>query len=223
MKDTLGILASCLVTVSAFATDPWPTERVRLKDGTLVATLQPKWEEALVLFDTKLNAVKTFSVDVLCPGTNMESEVQSSTAGTIWYQNAIAFTDSTGGFLAIRLASQRIILVDLTSRALTNQIPDRLREEIARSTREKALKLLGSYEPFKRQTGAILCGQLRIREAVPQLKSLLSDTDYYTTYYTTNLPLQWFRKYYVRKAAKDALEAMGQKPSGVIIEEPDER
>jgi hypothetical protein len=34
-------------------------------------------------------------------------------------------------------------------------------------------------------------------------------------------PVKWTRVYHVRKAAKEALELMGEKVEGVVAEEPD--
>ena len=96
-------------------------------------------------------------------------------------------------------------------------MPPEVQEQIRTILIKKAIKLLSSQEPKDRQTGAIACGQLQIEESIPKLKELLQDENYYTT----NLPKEWTRVYYVRKAAKTALEQMKESVDNIVIEEPD--
>ncbi len=82
-----------------------------------------------------------------------------------------------------------------------------------------AIRLLGSKEPSERKTGALLCGQEKLTEAIPSLQKLLTDD----ASFSTNVPKEWTRVYFVRKAAKEALEAMGEKVEGVVTQEPEDR
>jgi hypothetical protein len=76
--------------------------------------------------------------------------------------------------------------------------------------------LLDSKQASKRKIGASICGQLKITSAIPRLKVLLEDDQYCMSSSSFN---SWTRVYYVRKAAKDALEAMGEKVNDVIVVE----
>ena len=103
----------------------------------------------------------------------------------------------------------RADLIDLWAEILEKEADDTLRMT--------ALRMLDSKESRERQTGAIICGQLRIREALPKLKGLLSDENSYTT----NVPKKWTRVYFVRKAAKKALEDLGETANNIVVEELD--
>jgi len=81
------------------------------------------------------------------------------------------------------------------------------------------IRMLDSKEAEERKTGAIVAGQEKLTQAIPSLRRLLDDRESFTT----NEPKKWTRVYFVRKAAKEALEAMGQTVKGVTIEEPDKK
>lgn len=77
------------------------------------------------------------------------------------------------------------------------------------------LALLDSSVASEREIGASICGQMKVTSAIPRLKELLKDDQYCES---TSMCFAWTRVYYVRKAAKDALEAMGEEVKGVIVE-----
>ena len=56
------------------------------------------------------------------------------------------------------------------------------------------------------------------KATMPELKNLLGDENYYNT----NIPEEWTRLYYVRKAAKEALEELGITVDKIVIEEFDQ-
>lgn len=62
-----------------------------------------------------------------------------------------------------------------------------------------------------RETGCIHCGQLKLDDAVPRLRSLLEDKSTFS-----RIGYREEVVYYVRKAAKEALEAMGHKAEAVV-------
>ena len=75
------------------------------------------------------------------------------------------------------------------------------------------LLMLCSEEANDRKTGALLCGQEKLPEAIPALKKLLSDPAWFMRGSTIIL--------YVREAAKVALESMGACPDGVVTRLPE--
>lgn len=77
--------------------------------------------------------------------------------------------------------------------------------------------MLSSTEAAERKTAALVCGRERLTTAIPKLKDLLSDQEYFTT----NHPKSWTRVYYVRQAAKDALEKLGEDVGHVAVTAPD--
>jgi hypothetical protein len=77
--------------------------------------------------------------------------------------------------------------------------------------------MLSSDCAAERKTGAMVCGQEGFRKYVPELRKLLVDKEYLTT----NVPKEWTKVYFVRKAAKNALICMGEKVDEVITEELD--
>jgi hypothetical protein len=91
-----------------------------------------------------------------------------------------------------------------------------IRDFADKKIKSDGLALLGSKHASERKIGALICGQERITSAIPRLTELLKDDQYYES---TSTFISWTRVYYVRKAAKDALEAMGEKVKGVIVEE----
>ncbi len=80
-----------------------------------------------------------------------------------------------------------------------------------------AIAMLSSTDADERKTAALVCGRERLTAAVPKLKSLLSDQKYFTT----NQPKAWTRVYYVRRAAKDALQKLGEDVGDVVVTAPD--
>ena len=78
------------------------------------------------------------------------------------------------------------------------------------------MALLDSKNASERTTGAAICGQLKIKSAIPRLKDLLKDDQYSLS---VSSLISERRFYDVRKAARDALEAMGEKVKGVVVEE----
>ena len=84
-----------------------------------------------------------------------------------------------------------------------------------------ALQWLDSEAPYKRQTGATVCKDLKISKGIPRLKELLQDKEFYTTYSGEIRPGNGTIVLYVRKAAKEALLALGENIENVITELPE--
>lgn len=106
--------------------------------------------------------------------------------------------------LVIRLGHGKFIGVSLSDSRPVSKLPKALMAFGKCRSIELSLKLLKSKKPIERQTGAIVCGQEKVRRAIPLLKQLLKDD----AYYTTNIPKEGTRVFYVRRAAKTALELM---------------
>lgn len=207
---TYAVLVWLCVTSIVHATRPWPTMVVKRRDGSPAAKLQPSQPEAVVLLDASTNVACSFSTDEF----NLPVQVQS-TAGYIWYANAIAFVDAEEHTLIIRLKEPRIVAIDLISRKVLRKMPEHLSAEVNRTLHDAGVRLLKAPDPRDRQTGAIVCGQLKIREAVSTLRSLLTDSTYLSQ---KSGDAPWVNVYYVRKAAKEALEAMGERVADIQVE-----
>lgn len=81
---------------------------------------------------------------------------------------------------------------------------------------EIARKYLESKDTEERRTGAIVAGQLKLREAIPRLRVLLKDDAHKDLF---SLPFFWKKEYFVADAAQESLEKMGEKAG----EEPSQR
>jgi hypothetical protein len=149
-----------------------------------------------------------------------------------WNENSISFFGPDEEKYFIRLHWGKWIVLDLHRGDLFQKeqpfFRDDLRREHAREWeklvqyRQKTLakhtiRLLGSEKAEDRKTGALVSGQEKLKDAIPRLRKLLDDKEFFTT----NVPKEWTRVYFVRKAAKEALEAIGEKVQAVIIEEPE--
>jgi hypothetical protein len=151
------------------------------------------------------------------------SSIKVTVGSTWWDENAVVFFTQGDEVLCIRLHWGKLLFVRLSSGSLITPRPKGFRDDWGTMNRYAdaelpalALKLLKSKTPRDRETGALVSGQMKLPEAVPLLRDLLTDKESYTV--TANR--QTTRIYYVRKAAKEALEAMGHSTAGVIVEEP---
>jgi hypothetical protein len=82
--------------------------------------------------------------------------------------------------------------------------------------RSEALGLLDSSDPQERKTGALICGQEKLTEAIPKLQFLLGDRSWFTQGSGGSQTIV----FYVRQSAKQALEAMGETVAGVVTQLP---
>ena len=81
---------------------------------------------------------------------------------------------------------------------------------------EQTAAMLDSNASDQRRTGAMVCGQEKYRQTIPKLRTLLTDNAYHTQGGGSEVT----KVFYVRKAAKQALERMGEKVESVVVEEP---
>lgn len=156
-------------------------------------------------------------------------KIEMSTAGFLWSKDAISFFDPSEEKFLIRLHWGKWLVFDLRTGELFPREPkfsdadfkqahaeewQRLDEFKSQTIAARALALLKFPEPEAQKNGILICGQENIREAIPKLKGFLTSP----AFYSTGSGNQKIRVYFVRKAAKEALEQMGEKVTGVIIE-----
>lgn len=187
----------------------------------------------IVIYGAYGRLISVHGLDSL--GLKYEYEHIIRTVSSYWWnEDSISFFDPNQEFFIVRLHWGKMIFLDLDSGDLMDSkwhetargklMPEKkwqsLHRFASKQVKELAIQLLDSEDSNERKTGALVCGQNKIEKAIPRLIKLLSDTEYSIT----NLPKEWTRSYYVRKAAKAALENMGQKlDSDVIFEEPDKK
>lgn len=151
-----------------------------------------------------------------------------------WNEDSVSFFDPSEKYFLIRLHWGKWIVLDLSSGNLFVRSEKFYRDDLKKEHEEKwakldkfkkdklaerAFKMLGSSEPEERKTGAMICGQEGLKKAIPALKGLLKDKETYLTGQGQSKAMT--RVYYVRKIAKEALEKMGVKAEGIVIEEPE--
>jgi hypothetical protein len=157
-------------------------------------------------------------------------QIEISVSSFWWDKDAICFFGPRDETFFVRLHWGRLLIFSLRSGNRLDQKEDSAsiqrythldswQDFVKNKVREHALILLDSNEPEERKTGALVCGQEKFEKSVTRLKELLVDT----ASYSTNIPKEWTRVYFVRKAAKEALDKMGQKTENIVIEEPENR
>ncbi len=213
MKIKILIILLFLSCHFCYATTPYPDKTVQTSDKNISVRLTTRrgLDTAILIEDKQGRTLKTIKESDL----NLDYKSELATAGNDWYQNSIAFINKSDNYFVLRLRWNKILVIDLKTKTLINAIPKELSEEIKDTLYQRAIKLLSSDNPKDKQTGAIVCGQMNIRNGIPKLKELLSDEAYYSQQSGES---PWRTVYVVRKAAKEALESMGEIVSGVIIE-----
>ncbi|HOX57823.1 MAG TPA: hypothetical protein PLC99_13125 [Verrucomicrobiota bacterium] len=211
-----------LVEGSSQATTPHPSRRFHGADGKIEVRLNPTAREGALEI---LRAVPPEPIKLGLKDLSADLERRWgrrwTTAGTHWYRNAMGFVSQDERYFFLRSDSGEIVVLDLGRGQVAAKPPKEPLDEAGRWFRKRAVELLASKEPVERETGALAVGQMKIREAIPALRALLEDDSYVSVYPSEGKP---HREYYVRKAAKTALEAMGEQVTGVETQvEFDER
>lgn len=205
-----------------------------LNDRSPVRAFVPNSGECVVTIDEwhnvgQLPIVIYGAAGELIKAHNLESlnvdlsKVIASTSSVWWDEDALMFFGPDDRTFIIRLSSGQIIVLKLRSGRVLDvgdagspvQLSkgDRLAQYINIKSTELAVKYLASNSPEERKTGAIVAGQLKITAAIPKLIELLDD------------PAQMRRSrdgtpyayYYVRDAAKTALELLGEQVPNIVI------
>ncbi len=208
-------LINDLIPVRAYVTD----------SGRYVVTMD-EWHGVgklpVVIYGPSGNLIKTHDIDSLGLGDDIE-HIDRTVSSYWWNQDAIIFFGPKEEKLFVRLHWGKTLIIDLQSGGVhTADKPDSrggsrtaLLGYAKKKTRGIALSLLDSNDAHERSTGALICGQLKIRQAIPRLKELLSDSRYHVEHSGFG---PYRNVYYVRKRAAEALQGMGVEVREVILE-----
>jgi hypothetical protein len=211
--------------------------RVFVADSGQYVLTMDEWhsvgELPVVIYGPRGELVRVHSTDSL--GLKDDTLHIDRTISSYWWnENSISFFGPDEAKFFIRLHWGKWIVLDLRRGDLFQKEEMFFRDDLRKQHEQEweklvqyrqqtlakhAIRMLGSEEAQDRQTGALLSGQEKLKEAISRLRKLLDDKESFST----NVPKEWTRVYFVRKAAKEALEAMGEKVQAVIIEEPDNR
>ena len=185
----------------------------------------------VVIYGARGRLVKAHSIDSLDLDDDV-GHIQTTMSSCLWNEDSVSFFGPKEETFVIRLHWGRMLILDLSngrvmnkgshrfSRAIANEEAWRiLLDFVAKQLRQRALAMLISMHPEDRKTGAMLSGQVMIREAIPRLRELLGDRSYYTTmggaHEESTIVL------YVREAARQALEKLGEETGPVLTELPE--
>jgi len=205
-------------------------------DGEHVVTLD-EWhhvgELPVVIYGPRGRRAAVHTIETLGLGEDT-SHIKQSVSSFWWNENSIVFFTADGKRLIIRLHWGKMLIVDLGRGEMMNEkwyelhkgwyIKEdewtALKESAEKRAGELALELVSSGDDHERQAGAMAAGQLKLRAAIPQLRKLLTDAAVYSEQTGTG---PWMDVYPVRKAAVEALKALGENVHGVVTEEPQKR
>jgi hypothetical protein len=164
----------------------------------------------------KINSLETINI------LNELEKIRITVSSAYWNENSLVFFNKEEDKIIIRLKWGKMIIIDLPSGNIVSLYNDPLliRKRVNkkewnslidfanRRSRELAMQMLDYVNPKNRETAAIVAGQMKIKEAVPKLKLLLSDPSYNVYFVGLSVPQ---KKYYVRDAAREALTAICEK------------
>jgi hypothetical protein len=146
--------------------------------------------------------------------------IKMSVSSFWWSEDSISFFGPEDKVFFIRLHWKKIMTVNLSDGRLCDKnyidSNDRIRSYADDKIRKITIVRLNSKLPEERSTGALVAGQLCIRETIPRLKELLEDN---SSYDCKSGDDPWQTVYYIRKRAKEALEQMGVTVEGIVTEE----
>jgi hypothetical protein len=198
---------------AALATSPFPTRRFHSASGKIEVRLNPTVRQgALEILRAVPPEPTRLGLADLGPDLERAWARRLTTAGTHWYRNALGLFSQDQAHFFLRTDSGALVVLDLARGRAVPRPSRALRDEADRGFRAMAPTLLGSEEPVERETGALASGQLGLRETIPALRALLAD-DAYVSVYPAEDPA--YAEYFVREAAKRALEALGEQVTGV--------
>jgi hypothetical protein len=211
--------------------DVAPVEVFVADSGKYVVTMD-EWHEVgklpVVIYNILGGLVYVHSTDTLGLKEDVQ-HIERTVSSYWWNQDSISFFGPDDKTFIIRLHWGKTLFLWLRDGDLMDDewyrickdwlMPEAewkaIHDFADTKIRKEGRALLDSKDASERKSGVLLCGQLKITSAIPRLKELLKDDQYYGT----GLFTSWTRVYYVRKAAKDALEAMGEEVKGVTVEE----
>ncbi len=227
--------AECTEVWSRFLINNQAPVRVFVSDsGDYVLTMD-EWgslgELPVVIYGWRGGLVRVHSTDSL----GLENDVRHITMSVSsywWNEDSMSFFGPDEETFFIRLHWGKLLLLSLDDGDLMNDewygrhkgwhIPEErwktLHDFARREHRERALQWLDSEDSRERKIGAVICGQAKLEEAIPRLRELLTDEEHMLSFRGI-LPAQGHRVYYVRKAAKEALENMGEDCEDAVVNE----
>lgn len=223
-KIMLLIFLGVLLIKNGYATEPFASEEYVSESGRYHVVLNPGLRgeypdsQLIVLSDEEENKNYSFSVEELGLDFSHPNMIMS-TAGLGWYRNSIAVFDEEESFFIIKLSGSQYVVIDLQEYAVEKEPSAELLNNARILMGTLALQWLDSDSPYKRQTGAIVCKDLKISEGIPRLKELLNDKEFFTT--SSGNMDEGTLVLYVRKAAKEALNELGVVVEHVITELPE--
>jgi hypothetical protein len=211
--------------------------RVFVSDSGQYVLTMDEWHHVgklpVVIYGPSGELVRVHSTDSLGLKDDI-GHIKITVSSYWWNENSISFFGPDEEKFFIRLHWGKWIVLDLRGGDLFQKEETFFRDDLRKQHEQEweklvqyrrktlakhAIRMLGSEGAWDRETGALISGQEKLKEAIPRLRKLLDDEKYSIT----NVTKEWTRVYFVRKAAKKALEAMGEKVQAVVIEEPDDR
>ena len=214
-----------------------PVEVFVADSGKFVVTMD-EWHEMgrlpVVIYDFRGGLVCVHTTDTLGLKDDVQ-HIMMTVSSYWWNRDSVSFFGPEDKTFIIRLHWGKTLLLWLQQGDLMDDewrqlhrswlISDTqwnaIHDFADKKLRKDGLALLDSKDASKRKIGALICGQMKITSAIHRLKELLKDDRYgdFICQYDDSMHPFISRVYYVRKAAKDALEAMSEKVNGVIVEE----
>ncbi len=228
MKSIFFALLICLcINSSVFATTQRASLMFKTPGGKYVVELHPVMDMTVIIHDFSNKTTKYLSANELnvfnavlredrSGNTSINMPAIMSTAGLLWYDNAISFFGPGAKTFIIKLKHGNILVIDVENAAVLEEVSKEILKQVDSLLASKSFNLLHSNDPRDKQTGAIACGQLKIERAISFLKDMLKDE----THYYQRSGKKESTIYYVRKAAKEALESMGINVENIVTEEP---
>ena len=207
---------------SASATEPYATLSTTSPSGTYRIERRPTFDDAIAIMDSSNHLLHSLSI------TNMFSndtwigtdDLEISTAGLNWHLNSIAYITTNDATFIMRHRTGNYIVIDL-SKGQPRPITQDEKMDADIRVRDAALSLLYSTDSSDRKTGCIHCGQLGVVQSIPRLRELLEDKAFYGVSGGNHPePIVFL---YVRKAAVDALAALGHNIDHIRYEFPDKQ
>jgi hypothetical protein len=200
--------------------------------GRYVVTLDD-WDKdgvlPIVIYGRKGSLRKIHSLESL--GLDKDYEhIPLTTAGRHWKEHSLVFFGPDEKTLYIRLRWGDMLMIEMhlgevmdeewyrTHRGWAITVPEwnATQEYGEKRSRELAVDLLRSDDPHDQVAAAIAAGQLKVRDAIPGLKALLNSQEHLFRW-KSGEPRK--KVYYVREAATEALDVMGESIEGVVVEE----
>lgn len=187
--------------------------------GKFVVTLN-EWyfvgTHPVVLYDVNGAVVHEHTIKTLGI-RDADLKLDRSFSGIWWNANAVAFFSQDESVFFIRLKTQQVLVIKLATGDTVpfDSLSNKQTQFYGEQLRKIAKRYVRSGDPALRQTGAIICGQELLVSQKLALRDLLSDTSFFLM--GRGSRTRWTREFYVRKAARDALKAMGESHDDVVV------